>query len=42
MITDYPEVIENIIDRFKEYISEEALRELGINWSALFFNARVP
>jgi type IV pilus assembly protein PilQ len=58
MITDYPEVIENIMDRFKEYISEEpvririearitevseeALRELGINWSALFSNARVP
>jgi type IV pilus assembly protein PilQ len=47
MITDYPEVIEDIMDRFKEYISEEpvririearitevseeALRELGIN-----------
>jgi type IV pilus assembly protein PilQ len=58
MITDYPEVIENIMDRFKEYISEEpvririearivevseeALRELGINWRALFSNARVP
>jgi type IV pilus assembly protein PilQ len=58
MITDYPEVIENIMDRFKEYISEEpvririearitevseeALRELGINWSALFSNVRVP
>jgi type IV pilus assembly protein PilQ len=58
MITDYPEVIENIIDRFKEYISEEpvrvriearitevseeALRELGINWNALFSNAPVP
>ena len=58
MITDYPEVIENIMDRFKEYISEEpvririearitevseeGLRELGINWSALFSNARVP
>jgi type IV pilus assembly protein PilQ len=58
MITDYPEVIENIMDRFKEYISEEpvririearitevsqeALRELGINWNALFSNARVP
>jgi type IV pilus assembly protein PilQ len=58
MITDYPEVIENIMDRFKEYISEEpvririearitevseeALRELGINWRALFSNAPVP
>jgi type IV pilus assembly protein PilQ len=58
MITDYPEVIENIMDRFKEYISEEpvrvriearitevseeALRELGINWNALFSNAPVP
>jgi type IV pilus assembly protein PilQ len=58
MITDYPEVIENIMDRFKEYISEEpvririearitevseeALRELGINWNALFSNVRVP
>ncbi|MFZ8861534.1 MAG: pilus assembly protein [Thermocrinis sp.] len=58
MITDYPEVIENIMDRFKEYISEEpvrvriearitevseeALRELGINWNALFSNARLP
>jgi type IV pilus assembly protein PilQ len=58
MITDYPEVIENIMDRFKEYISEEpvrvrieariteiseeALRELGINWSALFSNTQVP
>jgi type IV pilus assembly protein PilQ len=58
MITDYPEVIENIMDRFKEYISdepvririearitevsEEALRELGINWNVLFSNARVP
>jgi type IV pilus assembly protein PilQ len=58
MITDYPEVIENIMDRFKEYISEEpvririearitevseeALRELGINWNALFSNTRVP
>jgi type IV pilus assembly protein PilQ len=58
MITDYPEVIENIMDRFKEYISEEpirvriearitevseeAFRELGINWRALFSNARVP
>jgi type IV pilus assembly protein PilQ len=58
MITDYPEVIESIMDRFKEYISEEpvririearitevseeALRELGINWGALFSNARVP
>jgi len=58
MITDYPEVIENIMDRFKEYISEEpvrvriearitevseeALRELGINWNALFSNASVP
>ena len=58
MITDYPEVIENIMDRFKEYISEEpirvriearitevseeAVRELGINWNALFSNARVP
>ncbi len=58
MITDFPEVIENIMDRFKEYISEEpvririearitevseeALRELGINWNALFSNARVP
>lgn len=58
MITDYPEVIENIMDRFKEYISEEpvririearitevseeALRELGINWRALFSNDRVP
>jgi type IV pilus assembly protein PilQ len=57
MITDYPEVIENIMDRFKEYISEEpvririearitevseeALRELGINWNALFSNLRV-
>jgi len=56
MITDYPEVIENIMDRFKEYISEEpvririearitevseeALRELGINWRALFSNTR--
>jgi type IV pilus assembly protein PilQ len=26
MITDYPEVIENIMDRFKEYISEEPVR----------------
>jgi type IV pilus assembly protein PilQ len=58
MITDYPEVIENIMDRFKEYISEEpvrvriearitevseeALRELGINWNVLFSNANVP
>ncbi len=58
MITDYPEVIENIMDRFKEYISEEpvririeariaevseeAARELGINWNALFSNAPVP
>lgn len=58
MITDYPEVIENIMDRFKEYISEEpvririearvtevseeALRELGINWSALLSNTQVP
>jgi len=58
MITDYPEVIESIMDRFKEYISEEpiririearitevseeALRELGINWNALFSNAQVP
>jgi type IV pilus assembly protein PilQ len=58
MITDYPEVIENIMDRFKEYISEEpvrvriearitevseeALRELGINWNVLFSNAPVP
>jgi type IV pilus assembly protein PilQ len=58
MITDYPEVIENIMDRFKEYISEEpvririearitevseeALRELGINWNILFSNASVP
>ncbi len=58
MITDYPEVIENIMDRFKEYISEEpvririeariaevseeAARELGINWNALFSNVRVP
>jgi type IV pilus assembly protein PilQ len=58
MITDYPEVIENIMDRFKEYISEEpvririearitevseeGLRELGVNWNALFSNARVP
>ncbi|NAZ06557.1 MAG: pilus assembly protein, partial [Thermocrinis sp.] len=58
MITDYPEVIEKIMDRFKEYISEEpvrvriearitevseeALRELGINWNALFSNAPVP
>jgi len=58
MITDYPEVIENIMDRFKEYISEEpvrvriearitevseeALRELGINWNVLFSNASVP
>jgi type IV pilus assembly protein PilQ len=58
MITDYPEVIENIMDRFKEYISEEpvrvriearitevseeALRELGINWTVLFSNARAP
>ncbi|MFZ8863446.1 MAG: pilus assembly protein, partial [Thermocrinis sp.] len=58
MITDYPEVIENIMDRFKEYISEEpvririeariaevseeASRELGINWNALFSNAPVP
>jgi Type II secretory pathway, component HofQ len=58
MITDYPEVIENIMDRFKEYISEEpvririearitevseeAIRELGINWNALFSNAPVP
>lgn len=58
MITDFPEVIENIMDRFKEYISEEpvrvriearitevseeALRELGINWNALFSNARLP
>jgi type IV pilus assembly protein PilQ len=58
MITDYPEVIENIMDRFKEYISEEpvririeariaevseeASRELGINWNALFSNTGVP
>ncbi len=58
MITDYPEVIENIMDRFREYISEEpvrvriearitevseeALRELGINWNALFSNVLVP
>ena len=58
MITDYPEVLETIMDRFKDYISEvpvkiriearivevreEALRELGINWNALFSNARVP
>ena len=58
MITDYPEVLENIMDRFKDYISEvpvrvriearivevreEALRELGINWNALFSNAPVP
>ncbi|MFZ8861569.1 MAG: pilus assembly protein [Thermocrinis sp.] len=58
MITDYPEVIENIMDRFKEYISdepvririearitevsEEALRELGINWNVLFSNASFP
>jgi len=58
MITDYPEVIENIMDRFKEYISEEpvririeariaevseeASRELGINWNALFSNTPVP
>jgi len=58
MITDYPEVIENIMDRFKEYISdepvririearitevsEEALRELGINWNVLFSNVSVP
>jgi type IV pilus assembly protein PilQ len=58
MITDYPEVIENIMDRFKEYISEEpvririearitevsenASRELGINWNVLFSNAPVP
>jgi type IV pilus assembly protein PilQ len=58
MITDYPEVIENIMDRFKEYISdepvririearitevsEEALRDLGINWNVLFSNASVP
>jgi len=26
MITDYPEVIENIMDRFKDYISEEPVR----------------
>jgi type IV pilus assembly protein PilQ len=26
MITDYPEVIENIMDRFKEYISEDPVR----------------
>ncbi|WP_333785364.1 secretin N-terminal domain-containing protein [Thermocrinis sp.] len=58
MITDYPDVLETIMDRFKDYISEEpvrvriearivevreeALRELGINWNALFSNARVP
>jgi len=58
MLTDYPEVIENIMDRFRDYISEvpvkvriearivevreEALRELGINWNALFSNTRVP
>jgi type IV pilus assembly protein PilQ len=58
MITDYPEVIENIMDRFKEYISEEpvririeariaevsqeAARDLGINWNALFSSDRVP
>jgi len=57
MITDYPEVIESIMDRFKEYISEEpvririearitevseeALRELGINWRAFFSNVQV-
>ncbi|WP_448584514.1 pilus assembly protein [Thermocrinis sp.] len=58
MLTDYPEVIETIMDRFRDYISEvpvkvriearivevrdEALRELGINWNALFSNVRVP
>jgi len=58
MLTDYPEVIENIMDKFRDYISEvpvrvriearivevreEALRELGINWNALFSNAPVP
>ncbi len=58
MITDYPEVIETIMDRFRDYISEvpvkvriearivevrdEALRELGINWNALFSNVRLP
>ncbi|WP_448587299.1 pilus assembly protein [Thermocrinis sp.] len=58
MITDYPDVLETIMDRFKDYISEvpvririearivevreEALRELGINWNALFSNVRVP
>ncbi|RMH07005.1 MAG: pilus assembly protein, partial [Aquificota bacterium] len=57
MITDYPEVIEEIKQRFKDYISDvpvrvqiearivevrrEALRELGINWSALFSQAQV-
>jgi type IV pilus assembly protein PilQ len=58
MITDYPEVIEKIKERFREYISDippqvkiearilevrkEALRELGINWSALLTNNKVP
>ncbi len=58
MITDYPEVIESIMDKFKDYISEEpvrvriearitevseeALRELGINLNALFSNVSVP
>ncbi len=58
MITDYPEVIEKIKERFSEYISDvppqvkiearilevrkEALQELGINWSALLSNIKVP
>ncbi len=58
MITDYPEVIEEIKEKFKDYISDvppqvriearvvevrkEALRELGINWSAIFSQNSVP
>lgn len=58
MITDYPEVIEKIRERFKDYISDspvqvkiearivevrdQALRELGLNWSVLLSQARVP
>lgn len=58
MITDYPEVIEEIKQRFKDYISDvpirvqieariveirqEALRELGINWSLSLSQAGVP
>ncbi len=57
MVTDYPEVIERIKERFSEYISDvppqvkiearilevrkEAVRELGINWSALLSNVKV-